>query len=185
MEQQPHSRGDDQPFTPEQREHLRINSVVIPADEDEPLRQGDIGVANTSEYREIVGGYLEAVSLDSPSSTLYVNEQGKLNDLPINPRATMLLRAHQPALRFFDYIAGDALLTGPVDEQGDDTNVPDEFVNMFFQARRFRAEVQTFGDPGWYGNQLHFDSWTDAYGYVLNLAQRWTQVEDVRVVTDE
>jgi hypothetical protein len=97
----------------------------------------------------------------------------------------MLLWAHQPAFRFFDYVAGDALLTGPVDDRGDDTDVPGEFVNMFFQVSRFRAEVQTRGDPGWYGNELRFDRWTDAYGYAIDLAQRWSQVEDVRVMPDE
>jgi hypothetical protein len=185
MEHQPRPGGDELPPTPEQREHLRINSIVIPADEHEPLRQADLGIANLQEYQQIVDGYIEAISLDDPSSTLYCNEEGKQAGLRMNPRATLLLWAHQPAFRFFDYVAGDALLTGPIDEHGDDTDVPHDFVQTFFQATRFRTEVQTRGDPGWYGNDLRFHRWTDAYGHVLNLARNWSLVEDVRVLPDE
>ena len=91
MENYPPEGGLNQPLTPEQREHLRINTIVIPADEHEPLRRGAVGVANVRDYQQAVGGYIESMSLDNPSSTLYVNEEGKQAGLRINPRATMLL----------------------------------------------------------------------------------------------
>jgi hypothetical protein len=183
MEHQPRPGGDLP--TPEQREHLRITTVILPANEHEPLRQADLGVADVQDYQRIIDGYIEAVSLDAPSSTLYCNEEGKPASLPFNRRATMLLWAHQPALRFFDYIAGDALLVGPMDDQGDDTDVPDAFMDMFFRAKRLRVEVQTRSEPRWQANELRFAHWTDVYGYVLQLAQRWTQIEDMRVMPDD
>jgi hypothetical protein len=146
--------------------------------------RAEIGIADLADYQQAVRGHIETISLDTPSSTLYANENGKTNDLAINHRATMLLWAHQRAFRFFDYIAGDALLVGPIDEQGDDTDVPDQFVNMCPKPLASVPKVQTRGDPAWHGDDVRFDRWTDAYSYVLQLAQRWTQIEDVCVVPD-
>jgi hypothetical protein len=51
---------------------------------------------------------------------MYLNEEGKITDppLPANDRATAL--AHD-ALLPGDYIAGTAVILGPVDDDGNDT----------------------------------------------------------------
>ena len=63
-----------------------------------------------------VGGYIEMVSL-SEELTLWVNEEGKLVDLPHNFFGQFLwdnfLPVHQE-----DYIVGDIVLTGGADEEG-------------------------------------------------------------------
>lgn len=184
MEHIPIEGGKRLPTGAERRESLFINSVVIPANDSEPLRRQQIETANLDHYRGAVGGNLEAVSLLQPSSSLYCNEEGKLLGLPTNSRATMLLWAHFPALRFRDYIAGDALLTGPVDHDGWDTNLPEELTRVF-DADELRVEVRTYGDPQWYGNEQHFGAWTTAYASALELARRWTLVEDIRVLPVE
>lgn len=179
----PEGGGDGHP-TPERHEDVRISAIVIPADEQIPLRQDRIVTSNLDDYQRLVGGHLEILTFESPPATMYLNSEGKNLELPVNRRATMLLWAHDQRFRYLDYIAGDAFLVGPVDAHGDDTGVSDEFVHRLLEARHFRVEVQTRGDPQWYGNELRFDDWTEAYGYVLELGRRWTQVEDLRIVPE-
>jgi hypothetical protein len=80
--------------------------------------------APEGSYRVIsdaVGGYIEAVSLDD-DLTMYVNEEGKLDGLPLNLLATLLFRTRFGAT---DIIMGDAILVGGVDDEGDDLGLSD------------------------------------------------------------
>jgi hypothetical protein len=169
---------------PEDGERLKINTIIIPADEALLIRQEQIGASHLPDYQGIAGGLIERLTLENPSSEMYFNEEGKINELPMNRRATILLWMHRPAFRYADYVAGDAFLLGPVDNEGNDTNVPQEFVKTLFEAKRFRPEVQKQGEEGWHGNALRFDDWFEACSYVLLLGNRWTQVTDVRVVPE-
>ena len=58
------------------------------------------------EMQEIVGGYIEFVWL-SPFYLMVVNEEGKLNGLPMNETATDLLRLYKDTT---DFIVGDVLV---------------------------------------------------------------------------
>ena len=171
--------------SPEEGERLKIHSIIIPADNELAMRQAEIGASHLPDYQAVTGGLIELVGLDNPPSSLYFNEEGKLLELPMNRRATLLLWMHNPAFRMRDVIVGDALMVGSVDSEGYDTSVPDELAKMLFEAKRFRPEVQVYGEDAWHGNQRRFDNWMDAYGYVLDLERRWTQVRDVRVVPEE
>ena len=181
MERIPIHGGDDLPLGAEQREGLHIDTIVIPADDEMPLRRQQLDTTNLSAYRGLVEGNLEVLSLEQPAATMYLNGDGKICQLPVNVRATMLLWAHVKELRFQDYIAGDVFLTGPVNHDGWDTSVPDE-LDTLLDAQRLRIEIQTYGDPQWYGNDLRFDAWTVACAYALDLARRWAAVEDIRVL---
>jgi len=178
-------QDDELHLTPERGETLKIGAVIIPADEEQPLRQNRIGAASLADYQRIVGGNIEPLRLSSPLSSIYFNEEGKLLDLPANRRATLLLWAHNRSFRYGETLVGDAFVVGPLDRAGRDTDVPAELVTMLFEAQRFRCEVQTDGDPNWYTNSRRFDNWTDAYAYVLAVGHRWTRVADVRVVPEE
>jgi hypothetical protein len=62
-----------------------------------------------AELQALVGGYIEA--LRAPGGHwLFINEDGKRLDLPVNRLASILLR-HR--LRPDDYIVGDAVLCSP------------------------------------------------------------------------
>ena len=169
---------------PEEGERLSINSIVIPSGEEYELRQDEIGSSTLPDYQRRVGGLIEHIGFNQPAASMYVNEEGKINELPLNRRATLLVWMHNPAFRYQDIIVGDALLTGPADEHGRDTNVPDELSRTLFEAKHFRPEVQVYGESGWHTNSRRFDNWVDAYSYVLDLGRRWTSVEDVRVVPE-
>ena len=159
-----------------------ITAIAIPADISQPLRRVEIRPGESLVYRYLVGGNLEVVSLDLPPASLYVNEEGKLKGLPINHRATSVLWMHSPVFRDKDIIAGDAFIVGPVDEHGNDLSAPPELQALLLDTSSYCAEVKTYGDERWYTNRLVFDSWELAYAYALDLADRWTLVEEIRVV---
>ncbi len=181
MEGSPEDHGAD---TPEEGERLKINSIIIPADNEVALQQGQIDTSDLPNYQAITGGPIEHVELTDPPASMYVNEEGKLLHLPMNRRATLLLWMHNPAFRYEDFVAGDALLVGPGDDNGYDTNVPEDLAHLLFSATRFRTEVQVHGEDGWHGNDQRFNNWVAAYSHVLELGHRWTSVKDVRVIPE-
>lgn len=61
------------------------------------------------ELQEIVGGSIELVSIDS-ETTMIINEEGKLDNLPYNIIATNVAKK---ALFKNDYICGNALVCSP------------------------------------------------------------------------
>jgi hypothetical protein len=65
-----------------------------------------------------VAGWIQAVALtdDLEGITLWVNEEGKLDNLPYNPLATLLW---EMSYGFTDVICGTAVLTGGSDDEGE------------------------------------------------------------------
>ena len=69
-----------------------------------------------------VGGWVQAVDFRD-DLTIWVNEEGKLNNLPINVEATKIW-AH-----FYgntDFIVGNAVFTGGTDENGETMAISDD-----------------------------------------------------------
>ncbi|WP_163512135.1 DUF3846 domain-containing protein [Fodinicola acaciae] len=159
-----------------------ITAIYLPADDEQPVRKQQIVPGDIAAYRAAVEGDLQLVTLARPGASLYVNEHGKWNHMPLNQRATVLLWVHNSAFRGRDPICGDALLVGAPDRHSQDRNVPDDYVRLFFHGDRFRVEVMVHGDDGWYRNRRTFDDWFSAYVYAVDLGQRWSLVADVRVV---
>lgn len=72
--------------------------------------------------QEAVGGWVQAVDFRD-DLTMWVNEEGKLNNLPLNPIATRIWT------HFFgetDFIVGNAVFTGGTDENGDTMFIGEE-----------------------------------------------------------
>ena len=59
------------------------------------------------EMQAIVGGYVEQVWLDG-NTTMFLNEEGKLEGLPLNIEATKVFRSHHPGTD--DFIVGNVLV---------------------------------------------------------------------------
>jgi hypothetical protein len=72
-----------------------------------------------TQLQGVVGGWIESVPT-SGEYTMYCHEEGKLEGLPLNPKATKLVRAY---LHEGDYIAGDVVVCGPPDHEGYDTSL--------------------------------------------------------------
>jgi hypothetical protein len=157
-----------------------ITAIAIPADIHQPLRRAEITPTDSNAYRSLVGGNLEVLGLDDPPASLYLNEEGKLDGLPFNHRATSLLWMHNPDFRGKDVIYGDSFIVGPVDEDGQELSAPEELQTLLLDTPRYRVEV-SMHDEHWYTNQLVWDDWFTAYGYALELAYAWSRVEAVRV----
>ncbi len=184
------NHGTESSSTPEKHEGLHINSIVIPADDEQPLRQDQLLTAGLEDRQQLVGGLIQGIDLTDPPARLYCNEEGKLLELPLNRRATLLLWAHNPAFRYGDVIVGDAFLVGPVGRRSADTSVPDEYVERLFEARQFRVEVKQRDDTEWQDQGERFDQWTTAYahalGWGISLGDRLIpRLGDVRIVSDQ
>jgi hypothetical protein len=90
------------------------NAVIIKTDGTTEVV--DFSGDSLAVLQKAVGGYVQAIDI-TDNLTLWVNEEGKLEDLPHNPRAQQYFD-----LRFgtgADYIVGDAIFTGGTDSNGD------------------------------------------------------------------
>lgn len=112
------------------------------------------------DYQAAVGGLIEAIDLDHPPMSFFANEEAKLIGLPINQRATALWWLHVPAVYGIDFLAGDVVLIGRPDEEGDTQSAPDEFVRLLLEPTTYRVQVQTADSSNaWSGNGRRFDSY--------------------------
>jgi hypothetical protein len=75
------------------------------------------GPGHLEGLQALVGGYIEAPHVDERLS-VYVNEEGKLTDPPLPLNALWMVDG-EPA----DSIHGTIVIGGPVDEDGNDTDV--------------------------------------------------------------
>jgi Domain of unknown function (DUF3846) len=161
-----------------------LTAIVIPADPEQPAQLEQLDRRDLDAYRRLVGGNIEVINLERPPASLYFNEEGKLLALSLNLRATALLWAHNSAFRGHNNILGDAFILGPPDREGDDTSAPEELVTLLFQTERYRVLVKNQGDERFYGHLPVYDSWFTAYVRGVELAQRWSQVEEIQVVAE-
>jgi hypothetical protein len=86
----------------------------------------EIQPANKTEFsldemRACVGGHIEAVKLTS-QEVMYVNDEGVLQQLPINTTATEVLHQHRPD-RAHEPICGDVLIASLVETGDEDPNL--------------------------------------------------------------
>jgi hypothetical protein len=161
---------------------VEVTAILIPADQLMPVELRTLDREDLASYQALVGGYIEAVNLEGPAASMYINEEGKLYGLPVNMRATHIEWAHNALLREEDIVMGDAFILGPVDQNGDDTSVPQLYIDVFFPSEPFRIEVLAFGETVWAGNAMSYDTWEQAYMAASCLRQRWTLAERLRIV---
>lgn len=92
----------------------------------------EVEVDDLSSLQSLVGGWIEAVSIPQfidgwETGTAYINEEGKLNQLAFNGRATDFI-VPGIGIMFGDYIAGDMVLCGVDYLTGESVDVPDGLV---------------------------------------------------------
>ena len=158
-----------------------FRAIQIPQDEQRPLYK--VQINDLAGMQAAVGGYIEIVDLTPLHASLVVNEEGKLMNLEINRRATLLFWLLFPSIRGRDAICGDVLIVGHPDSQSDTTDAPQEVVELLFETKSYKAEFQTFDDPRKFnGNMRRFEDYFEAANYALLKAQSWTAVQRTRVV---
>lgn len=86
-------------------------AILIPAAGETREVQPADGVTFTiHELQGFVGGYIEAVRVGD--DYLFLNEEGKLKQLPVNRAATVLTLG---LIAADDYIVGDCVLCSPLE----------------------------------------------------------------------
>jgi hypothetical protein len=160
---------------------VEITAILIPASQEAPIKRRKLD-RNLAAYQDLVGGKIEPVDLNNPPASMYINEEGKLYGLPVNMRATHVEWAHNALLREEDIVMGDAFILGPVDRKGNDTSVPQAYIDLLFPPEPFRIEVLARGETIWAGNATTYDTWEQAYIAADSLCRRWTLAEKLRIV---
>jgi hypothetical protein len=77
-----------------------------------------------------VGGLIEAKTLEG-NYTLIMNEEGKLQGLPINERATEIWLANFP--NFPDVILGDVVIAGGYDDEGEQLGLDKDYADRLLE----------------------------------------------------
>lgn len=98
------------------------------------------------DYQEInneVGGFIEAVYFGDKPYIAYINEEGKLIDLPENHMATDLWYESGQRILLGDYIAGNAVFFGGADSDGNNTDAPNSLMEELTKIakRRIRNDA--------------------------------------------
>lgn len=94
---------------------------------------GNVKLVDLSDYdalNKAVGGSIESINFGDTGHHCYLNEDGIALGLPYNRLATDLCYKHNVGLGADDYIKGTMVVVGPVDEEGDDTNIHDELAKQ-------------------------------------------------------
>ena len=90
-----------------------------------------IDYTDYKELQKFVGGWIEGIHIGK-NGFAYIDEEGKLKKKPINPLATKIwhesLRKNN--LTTNDFIVGKMILTGPADDDGNDTDITNETLEM-------------------------------------------------------
>lgn len=158
-----------------------VKGIFIPADESLNIEMRELRCL--ADYQEAVGGFIEALDIDRPGATIFINEEGKIHGLPLNRRACLLLWIHNSRYRGMASIEGDVIIVGRPDDFGDTQSVPYELESLLFRTHVYQYQVTTINEPGaWYGNQRVFEDWVSAYNAALYKSQAWHLVDEVRVI---
>lgn len=158
-----------------------ITGLLIPADSDADITSVTLERGDLRYMQQAVGGLIEFADFDDGASLVF-NEEGKLHQLPINPRATMLLWLGNKAFVGADLVVGDCLLLGRPDRRGETTGAPEHYVKLLTTARVFEVQVRASKSGEWLPAGMRFNFWDMAYGYAIALFMENPKPVEVRVV---
>jgi hypothetical protein len=105
--------------------------AIIPADATKPVEIKD-GDTSLDLWQMLVHGYIEGVSVQptekTPALRMYCNEEGRIDGLPANGRATALRVIATQGMFHPDglLICGDVVVIGGYDKYGEDTGLSRE-----------------------------------------------------------
>ncbi|PRY06852.1 DUF3846 domain-containing protein [Kineococcus rhizosphaerae] len=107
-------------------------AILIPADTDAAVRI--VETNGLHDLQRLLDGNIDYAPLNQPDLTLWINDEGKMLDLPRNERADAWWKANIRATFPGDYIAGDAVLVGFDRDSGEDTDVPARIITQLHPA---------------------------------------------------
>lgn len=176
--------------------------IVVPHDATAPLELREF--SELGDYQQAVGGWIEAVDVASLGVTVYVNEEGLLQHLPLNSRATFLWWFHVPEARHRAMLVGDVVLVGMPDRKGDSTDIPAELSMLlrsdgpFAVLTKVGADPARYadpaskvasivlplasGEPNWFVSSAQYYDYFSAAVWAMVLLERWEDAVDTKVV---
>ena len=83
--------------------------------------------------QKTVGGWIQLVRLETKGIDLYLNEEGKLDQLEQNPIATALWSEDYGLT---DYIVGDVIITGGANSEGETVGLTDGQIETLLAYNR-------------------------------------------------
>jgi hypothetical protein len=87
-----------------------------------------LDASDLSSFQEMVGGYVEAIYSDR--FTAFINEEGRLNDLPPNALASVLAARYGWGQAAISPLVGNVVFMGPgATAEGDVLSVDDELIS--------------------------------------------------------
>lgn len=109
-------------------------ALIVRTDGQHEIVEFEIG--NSYELiKNAVQGYIECVSIKH--GDLWLNEEGKLLGLPINKFATDYFRSSYAGTD--DFIVGDVIFTGGVDEEGETLGLSEEALEQYLEEIGHRS----------------------------------------------
>ncbi len=99
-----------------------MKTIIMKSDESWKIVDQDKN--DLSFFQSIVGGHIEGVYI-TENITIYCNDEGKINSLPINNLATWYVKSRR---QFDDYICGNIVFS-KIDSDGNEIGLDDLDVN--------------------------------------------------------
>ena len=106
-------------------EGTEMKALILKTNNTVEVEQDTEEFVSYATLSRAVGGMIEAVTLPN-GLTLWVNEEGKMDGLPVNEYATNLMTREFGAT--YDIIVGNAIVTGGADDEGETLGLTDEQV---------------------------------------------------------
>ena len=78
---------------------------------------------------KVVGGYIEHITFPFKKNCClsgFINEEGKLDNLPVNRIATNLWQSSNKWDKLYDFLVGSVIITGEIDPEGNTKDISDE-----------------------------------------------------------
>lgn len=86
------------------------------------------------QINETVGGWIEVISFGSNRYFAYANEEAKLLELPVNEVVTDMWYNSGQIVLLGDYISGDVVFFGGIDDNGDNEEVEQSLIDSVKRA---------------------------------------------------
>lgn len=85
----------------------------------------------------LVGGYIDVAASEDNTISIFINDEGAINGMPVNELATGFWWAVNPAARASQqYLHGTAVVAGGPDSEGETTNIPNWIAEAIINLSR-------------------------------------------------
>jgi hypothetical protein len=120
------------PLTEPIKEAKMEQAVIIKTDGTKDIVEFEVG-KSFDVIKNAVGGYFQVIGLPKSGVDLWVNEEGKLDNLPQNPIGTSIW---VDEYGYTDVIVGNIIITGGADHEGETLGLSLEQVAKFMNYNR-------------------------------------------------